>query len=170
MINKRNILIFVFLLFHNYGGYGQIPEIVILPLGDTTEVSPVVFSGLFQVDSIIEFKEKAVLITISVKDSVVTNSELFKSLASPDVLFTIISLKCEECRCEGEIHIGGIYYFTLSPPDGVWTLAPHQNEKVYYQSVRDPNGVIIRVPSPIIHTQLMIARELKGLQYCNKKM
>lgn len=171
MKKKVCILIFVFLLFLHYDGYGQIPEIFILPPGDATEVSSHVFSGLFQVDSIVEYKGKAYLITVAVKDSVVTNSELLRPLTSPGVLFTVISLKCEESMCEDEIHPGGVYYFTLSPPDGVWTLFDTlQNDWGYNQFIRDPDGVAIRVPFPLINTQLMIAMELNGLQYYNNKL
>ena len=59
-----------------------------------------------------------------------------------------------------------MFKFTLSPPDGIWTLYGGKGDDWgLCQTVRDSMDTIIKVPLPRIKTQLMLSQELKGLQY-----
>lgn len=163
----RNIcFIFVFLFCTHFDGYGQIPKITIwAPEDKLDSVSPHIFSGTFCIDSIYEMGS-AYLITVSSVDSIETHSSLMSSLTGAGVQFTIISFKNGTRSNEKAIRKGEMYYFTLSPPGGIWTLFDHHyDDWGYSQSVQDPMGATIKVPLPLIQTQLMLSSELTGLQY-----
>lgn len=160
----KNIwILVVFLTCIHSNSNGQIPKIT---MGGAVEnedsISPHIFWGTFCIDSIYEMG-CVYLITVISEDTIKTTSSL---MLGPGVPFTVISFKNGARSNEYTICKGGIYYFTLSPPDGVWTLfSNHYDDWKYSQSVQDPMGNTIKVPLPLIKTQLMLSSELNGLQY-----
>ena len=164
-MKKKNIL-FLLAFYPCCSICGQIPSITILPSNTKSErISPHIFKGEFHIDSIRDFGN-AFLIDVTCMDSLETNSPGLTSLANMDVHFTIISTKHRE-KPEGEpIHEGGTYHFTLSPPEGTWTIYGSKiNDWRYSQTFRDSTGIIIDVPLPLIKTQLMVSSELIDLYY-----
>lgn len=166
MKNNRFIFLLLFCVYTNV--YGQIPQIIIeAPNTKVDSVSPHIFGGTFCIDSIYEMGS-AYLITVISVDTIATNSPLMSSITGAGVPFTVISFKDGTKSNENTIRKGEVYYFTLSPPDGVWTLfGHHDNDWESFQSVQDPMGNQIKVPLPLIRTQLMLSSELNGLQYIN---
>ena len=165
-MKKIDIIIFILFIGLHCNGYGQIPEVLICsPDVDTNSIYPPVFKGTFHIDSIIDIG-KAYLITVVSMDSIETNSRALSSLSTTGISFTIISFKNED-KSNGEtIYKGGVYKFTLSPPGGIWALyGCKMNDWEYSQSVQDSTGITVKVPLPLIKTQLMVSLELNGLQY-----
>lgn len=165
--------IWLFLLFLSSVpsiGHGQIPQITILAPDDKVDsVSPHIFRGKFCIDSIYEMGDAYLINVISV-DTVETSSPLMSPILGAGVPFTVISFKSGIKNNEHAIRKGDICYFTLSPPEGVWTLLGHHyDDWGYSQSVQDPMGNTVKVPLPLIKTQLMLSSELKGLQYIPQK-
>lgn len=165
---KNNCFIFLLLFCFCTNVYGQIPQIIIEAPGTKVDsVSPHIFWGTFCVDSIYEMGS-AYLITVISVDTIETNSPLKSSITGAGVPFTVISFKNGTKSNENTIRKGEVYYFTLSPPEGVWTLFGHHGDDWgAFQSVQDPKGTPIKVPLPLIKTQLMVSSELNGLQYTN---
>ena len=170
-MKKIRVIAFALIFCLHYDGFGQIPIITVLQSDVSIDsVSPHIFNGLFRVDSIFDIGD-AYLITVVSVDSIETNSREMSILTATGVPFTIISFKYGEMTGGMKIHTGLTYYFTLSPPDGIWTLFGDKNDDWrYYQTVKKSTGDIIKVPLPLIKTQLMISSELNGLQYyCNSQ-
>ena len=164
------VVIAMFLCCHT-DCWGQVPRIAIVPSDSLVDnVSPHIFKGAFRVDSIIDIG-KAYLITVVSTDSIETTSKGLSSLAARGVQFTIISFKYGRESSGMEIHTGVVYNFTLSPPGGIWTLYGDKiDDWGYFQSVQDFTGDTIKVPLPLIKTQLMLSFELNGLLYiCNSQ-
>ena len=169
---KKNVFFYIVLFGFLFYGYGQIPVITILPPSTGNEidsVSPHILKGDFHIDSIYDMGD-AYLITVVSMDSITTNSHGLSSIAKSGVPFTVISFKNEnETNNEAIddiICVGVVYRHTLSPPEGVWTIfGCKMDDWGYSQSAKDPKGKIIKVPLPLIKTQLMISNELKGLHY-----
>ena len=170
-MKKIKVILFLLAVYPYCSIFGQIPSITILPPNaESDNVIPHVFKGKFSVDSIRDIGI-AFLIDVTGVDSLETNSLGLSSLTLTKVQFTIVSMKHSE-KPKGEtIHEGGTYKFTLSPPDGVWTLYGCKfNDWRYSQSVRVSADTIIKVPLPLIKTQLMLSSELIDLNYIEKNV
>ena len=159
------IIIALFFCFQD-NGFGQIPKITISPSNlPVDSVSLHIFKGLFRVDSISDIG-KAYLITVVSVDTLETTSPALSILTAVGTPFTIVSFKNETIGKDRVISKGEVFKFTLSPPDGIWTLYGGKGDDWgLCQTVRDSMDTIIKVPLPRIKTQLMLSQELKGLQY-----
>lgn len=165
-MKKIKVILFLLAFYPYCSIYGQIPSITILPSGTESEsVLPHIFKGEFYVDSIRDIGN-AFLIDVTCVDSLETNSPGLSSLTLTKAQFTIISMKQSEKQKGETIHEGGTYRFTLSPPEGIWTIYGDKiNDWRYSQSFRDSADITTNVPLPLIKTQLMLSSELIDLNY-----
>lgn len=175
---KKRIVSFIVGLCIVVVGYGQVPVIVFgddyvpeLIISTSPEYIPketFIYNGQFRVDSIYDM-DTVYLIYVSKMDS--SWYKVFWDSLGAGTEFTIIDFKDKDNnKPDGNvIKVGGIYEFTLSPPNGIWSIFPHSDLWKYAQSVRSPNGEMIRIPYTLIKTQLMISQELDALHYHSLK-
>ncbi len=172
---KKRIVSFIVGLCIVVVGYGQVPVVVFgddhiteLKNVDVAEVKPYIFNGQFRVDSIYDM-DTAYLIYVTKMDS--SWFKVFFDSLGAGTQFTIIGFKDRDNKKpDGNvIKVGEIYEFTLSPPNGAWSIFPHSDLWKYAASARSPNGEKIQIPYTLIKTQLMISQELDALYYHSLK-
>lgn len=67
------------------------------------------------------------------------------------------------------VKVGHVYWLTTEPYGGAWTICHDYNNWNNGMWVRHPIGKKIRIPLPLVNTQLMTASELKGLHFGGTK-
>lgn len=171
---KKSIVSFIVALCVVVVVYGQVPvvvfgddhvtELIISTSPDYVPKERFIYDGKFYVDSIYDM-DTAYLIYVTKMDS--SCFKVFGNILGAGTQFTIIGFKDKDNnKPDGNvIKVGEIYDFTLSPPDGIWTIFPYSDLWKYTENVKSPNGERFQIPYSLINTQIMISKELDGLYY-----